>query len=327
MSHEVEKMAYVGEVPWHGLGSELTGLESIEQWQVAAGLDWAVEESPVFYFTDPVNNSSMRQATTRKVLYRSDSLEPLSVVSKQYKAVQPKEILEFYRDLVSDFGFTIETAGSLKGGLKIWALAKTNNSTYLMAQDEVRSYLLLATSYDGTFATTAQFENVRVVCNNTLQMALSDTLDSVKIGHRDEFNPVEVKTLLGLNRDAFAEWRASAEQLTKIKVNAEKATSFYRNVMGVPISDDAVLPRQMTAKNLADAFATNFVAGQYIGSDLESSNGTAWGLVNVVTEYLDHVRRESKAGNRLDSAWFGTGAAIKQRTWERAVELAEAERL
>lgn len=321
MSHEVEQMAYAGAVPWHGLGNELTGLETIEQWQVAAGLDWAVRESPVFYYADGADFTALRKAESRKVLYRDDSLEPLSVVSKQYKAVQPREILEFYRDLVSDFGFTIETAGSLKGGLKVWALAKTSESAFLASQDEVRGYLLLATSYDGTFATTGQYTNIRVVCNNTLQMSLNKELDAVKIGHREEFNPTEVKALLGLNHDAFAAWRASAELLTQVKVGAEKAHEFYRQVMGVPAKDDAVLPRQMTAKNLADAFTANFVNGQYIGSDLEASSNTAWGLVNVVTEYLDHVRRESRAGNRIHDAWFGNGAAIKHRTWEQAVEL------
>jgi phage/plasmid-like protein (TIGR03299 family) len=323
MSHEVERMAYVGETPWHGLGEKLTGLETIEQWQVAAGLNWDVLENSVLYFTDPPGNLSLREATTRKVLFRSDTLEPLSVVSKVYKPVQPKEILEFYRDLVADLGFTIETAGSLKNGLKVWALAKTNESTFLAAQDEVRSYLLLATSYDGTFATTGQFENIRVVCNNTLQMALSKTLDAVKIGHREEFNPTEVKALLGLGGDAFATWRSAAEALTKIQVNAVKATGFYRDVMGVPTDNTAVLPRQLAAKNLADRLTETFVEGKYIGSDLESSNGTAWGLVNVTTEYLDHVRRQSKPGNRLNDAWFGNGAQIKQRAWERAVELVE----
>lgn len=316
MAHEIEKMAYVGATPWHGLGEELTGLKTIEQWQQAAGLDWEVKESPVFYYAEP---TALRQAQTRKVLYRSDSLEPLSVVSKMYQTVQPKAVLEFYRDLITDFGFTIETAGSLKGGLKVWALAKTNESTFLASQDEVRGYLLLATSYDGTFATTGQFTNVRVVCNNTLQMSLSGELDAVKIGHREKFDATGVKALLGLSADRFAAWTNAANALTRIRIDAAKAGEFYRAVMGVPATD---VPERLTAsKNLAETFTANFVNGQYIGSDLEASNGTAWGLVNVVTEHLDHVRRESKAGNRLDSAWFGTGAQIKQRAWDRATEL------
>lgn len=325
MSHEVEQMAYLGEVPWHGLGNALQPGLSIEEWRIAAGLNWAVNESPVFYYAaQDDGTSALRQAQTRKVLFRSDTLEPLSVVSNGYKPVQPKEILEFYRDLVNDMGFTIETAGSLKSGQKVWALAKTNESTFLRSQDEIRSYLLLATSYDTSMKTTGQFTNTRVVCNNTLQMALSETLDSVKIGHREDFNAIEVKALLGLSGDAFEAWRRSAELLTTIKVGADKSRSFYRSVMGVPQHDDDVIPRLVGSKNLADTFTKNFTENKYIGADLETSNGTAWGLVNVVTEYLDHVRRESRAGNRLDSAWFGTGAQIKHRTWEQALELVEA---
>ncbi|WP_414616819.1 DUF932 domain-containing protein, partial [Stenotrophomonas muris] len=92
-------------------------------------------------------------------------------VSKRFKVVQPGEILEFYRDLTQHSGFELETAGVLKGGKKFWAMARTGQSTSLKGRDRVDGYLLLATACDGTLATTAQFTSVRVVCNNTLQIA------------------------------------------------------------------------------------------------------------------------------------------------------------
>lgn len=318
MAHEVEKMAYINETPWHGLGSKLIPGADIDAWRTAAGLNWDVNESEVFYYAQP---TALRKAQTRKVLYRSDTLEPLSVVSNRYKPVQPREILEFYRELVSDMGFELETAGSLKGGLKVWALANTKNAAVLGAQDEVRGYLLLATSYDGTFATTAQFTSVRVVCNNTLRISLNNESGAVKIGHREEFNPIEVRAQLGLSNDTFERFRQSAEALTRIRIDSVKAKAFYQDVMKISRDDSLAKPNEMTDRRLADVFTTNFAENNYLGSDLEASNGTAWGLVNVVTEYLDHVRRQSAPGGRLDSAWFGRGAAIKDRTFKQALEL------
>src|SRR3546814_20756798 len=110
----------------------------------------------------------------QKVLYRSDTKAPLAVVSKRFQVVQPGEILEFYRDLTEVGGFELETAGVLRGGRKFWALARTGQSVSLKGRDRVDGYLLLATACDGTLATTAQFTSVRVVCNNTLSIALGD---------------------------------------------------------------------------------------------------------------------------------------------------------
>jgi phage/plasmid-like protein (TIGR03299 family) len=318
MSHEIEQMAYIGATPWHGLGNELTAGADLDVWRKEAGLDWEVRASDVYYYAEP---TQLRSSATRKVLYRSDTLEPLSVVSNRYKAVQPAEILEFYRDLVSDMGFEIETAGSLKGGLKVWALANTKNAHLLRAQDELKGYLLLATSYDASFATTAQFTGVRVVCNNTLQMSLNGESGAIKIGHREDFNEQEVKAQLGLSKETFDRFTGAAEALTRVGIDATKSHAFYRDLMQISRDDTLVKPREMTDKNLADAFTKNFTEGRYIGSDLEASRGTAWGLVNVVTEYLDHVRRQSVVGSRFDSAQFGRGAVIKNRAFKQALEL------
>lgn len=173
MAHLVENMAYVGAEPWHGLGNALPHNQSIEVWQRSAGMDWEVRETEVLYSV-ATEGLHLKPYKDGKVLYRSDTLAPLSVVGNRYQVVQPREVLEFYRDLVSAGGFELETAGVLKEGRKLWALAKTGQETILKGGDRVKAYLLLATSCDGTLATTAQFTSVRVVCNNTLQLAVGD---------------------------------------------------------------------------------------------------------------------------------------------------------
>ena len=174
MSHQIASMAYVGEIPWHGLGHSLPPRQPIEVWQRKAGMDFEIEETPVQYMSDrPGVLGTIQTFPEQKVLYRSDNNAPLSVVSQRYQVVQPREVLEFYRDLSEIAGYELETAGVLKGGRKFWALARTGQSVALKGKDVVNGYLLLATSCDGTLATTGTPTTVRVVCSNTLAIALN----------------------------------------------------------------------------------------------------------------------------------------------------------
>ncbi|NMG31769.1 DUF932 domain-containing protein, partial [Aromatoleum evansii] len=155
MAHLVQQIAYVGAEPWHGLGNSLPEKQPLEVWQKAAGMDWTIQETPVRFMAESAGNlGSIHSFDEQKVLYRSDTKDALSVVSQRYKVVQPREVLEFYRDLTDVSGFQLETAGVLKGGKKFWALARTGQSTALKGNDQVNGYLLLATSCDGTLATT-----------------------------------------------------------------------------------------------------------------------------------------------------------------------------
>ncbi|MCV2392652.1 DUF932 domain-containing protein, partial [Acinetobacter baumannii] len=173
MAHQIETMAFVGQTPWHGLGNQLSPHRPIEVWAKQAGMDWRIESSNVSYMAKNARGQSIIMPyEEQRVLYRSDTHTPLSVVSQRYQEVQPKEILEFYRDLTEQSGFELETAGVLKGGKKFWALARTGQSAALKGKDVSNGYVLLATACDGTLATTAQFTSIRVVCNNTLAIAL-----------------------------------------------------------------------------------------------------------------------------------------------------------
>ncbi|GEQ77475.1 hypothetical protein CTTA_4480 [Comamonas testosteroni] len=140
--------------------------------------------------------------------YRRDTQAPLSVVSSRYQVVQPREVLEFYRDLTEVAGYELETAGVLKAGRKFWALARTGKSAVLKGKDVVNGYLLLATSCDGTLATVAMPTTVRVVCNNTLTIALRDGVGAVKVPHSTAFDaqavirpPFHLHSLLDCARD------------------------------------------------------------------------------------------------------------------------------
>ncbi len=322
MAHELvsaSDMAYVGETPWHGLGNKLPKNQPIEVWQRSSGMNFEIKQTEVLFNSASGIGSNMlnlRSNPDSTVLYRSDTFAPLSVVSKRYKVVQPKDVLGFYRDLVSAGGFELETAGVLKGGKKLWALAKTGQETMLAGGDKVKAYLLLATSCDGSLATTAQFTSVRVVCNNTLQLAVGERKGAIRVPHSTTFDPIAVKRELGLGLSAWDQFMANMKAMSNRPVNKFEAMSYLVKVLGEP-----TLPLNNQPNQKAIQHVYNLYAGQGKGSKLQSAHGTTWGLLNSVTEYVDVHRRARNQDYRLDSAWFGQGAQIKQRALEGAIAL------
>jgi len=322
MAHELASsndIAYVGETPWHGLGNKLPKNQPIEVWQKSAGMDFEIKQTDVLFnaANGDGNLLNLRSNPDATVLYRSDNNEALSVVSKRYKVVQPKDVLGFYRDLVSVGGFELETAGILKGGKKLWALARTGQETLLPGLDKVKAYLLLATSCDGSLATTAQFTSVRVVCNNTLQMAVGDSKGAIRVPHSTTFDPAAVKQELGLGMTAWEAFMASIKAMSNRPVNKFEAMNFLVTVLGNP-----TLPLNEQPNQKAIQTVYGLYSGEGRGSKLQSANGTAWGLVNGITEYVDTHRRARNQDYRLDSAWFGQGSQLKGKAFEQAMALA-----
>ncbi len=328
MAHEVQTMAYVGETPWHGLGNELTPNQPIEVWAKEAGMDWRIESSDVSYYANHAAGGQLIMPfPDNKVLYRSDTLEPLSVVSQRYQEVQPSEILEFYRDLTEQADFELETAGVLKGGRKFWALAKTGQSTALKGKDVSNGYILLATACDGTLATTAQFTSIRVVCNNTLAISLADKSGGVvKVPHSTSFDAEKVKNQLGISVKGWNEHMYHMKQLSERRVTQAEATNYLSRVFND--TDDTLIQfptNKKTQQAVPNAKAMNQIMtmfnGQGRGAMLDSARDTAYGLLNAVTEFVDHERRAMSNDHRLDSAWFGAGANLKQKGLEEAMRL------
>ena len=309
-------ITYDGETPWHGYGNRVKG-NDLDEWRVAAGLDWEVVDKPI-YFKAGTTDFPIYD---KKVLLRDDNFGQLSVVGSDYQVVQPKEIMEFYRDLISDNGFEMETAGSLMQGRRIWALASVGATTRIFGQDKIDGYLLLATSYDGRMATTAKFTSVRVVCNNTLEWANYDTSykNAVKIHHSTTFDPEVVKGRLGFNKEAWEAYEANLNKLANRTVDLETAVAFFTKVLG----SDSVKHDKEGKVNYSPTFMKVFTAYENgPGSHLKSASHTAWGLVNAVTFYQDHMVKGNDQGSRLNNAWFGQGNERKNKAWEEALKIA-----
>ncbi len=321
MAHLIQQMAYVGAEPWHGLGNRLPAKQPLEIWQKEAGMNWQIKESPVRFMADSIGSlGSIHSFPEQKVLYRSDTKEALSVVSQRYQVVQPRDVLEFYRDLTEISGYELETAGVLKGGKKFWALARTGQSTTLKGNDQVDGYLLLATSCDGTLATTATPTTIRVVCNNTLTIAVNGATQAIKVPHSTRFDAQAVKQQLGIAVSQWDGFMYRMRTLAERKVKSHEAMNYFLRVLcdaQPAMGEVSTLSNERALKKVQQLYD-----GQGRGAELEAAKGTAWGLLNAVTEYVDHERRARSTEYRMDSAWFGQGAVIKQRALDTALQLA-----
>lgn len=320
MAHELSfsldgkaEMAYAGSVPWHGLGQKVSQNASLDIWLQEARMEWEIKKAPVQFMNGELHNFDQHL-----VLYRSDNNQPLSVVSDRYKVVQPREMLGFFRNLVESQGFQIETIGSLKGGRRIWALAKTPFTGEVGKGDKLSGYLLLVTSCDGTLATTAKFTSIRVVCWNTQHIALGERSKGgeVRVRHSTEFNPLSVQSDLGLlGVNAFDSFMEKMKGLTKVKMTQNDATSIITSLLPTPMGEKDITQSAGFIKVMG------LFNGGAMGSHLPGTQNTAWGLLNAITEFTDHHARSRSIENRLSSQWFGRYADLKSNAESMLCEL------
>ena len=314
------------EPAWHKLGGQTPANAPLEVWAANAGMDYRLDLTPALYARA---DGAIDRIPDRKVVVRSDLQTALATVSDRYRIVQPAEVLEFFRDLAYAGGYEMETAGVLSDGARYWALARSlSESGTLAGNDRIGAYLMLATACDGSMATTASHTSVRVVCQNTLSMALSDAgASAIKVRHTSEFDPARVKRELRVG-DKFAGFMADAERMASTRMTDRDAGQTIWALMGIKGSDGKPVPME-TDQALVPAQTRTKIArvwdlfkGQAEGASLPSARGTAWGLLNAVTQYVDHEARGHSLQNRVDSSLFGRGAALKVEARDTLIKLA-----
>ncbi len=322
-------MAFRGENPWHGLGSRLTDGAPLEQWQREAGMLHECALATVAYKPRIAGmadaDARVRIADDQRVLYRNDTGAALGIVSPDYKIVQPREVIHFFRDLTERHGWEMETAGCLKGGRVAWALAKATEqgSLDLGGADISRPYLLLSTSFDGSRATEARFTAVRVVCHNTISAAWSSKAN-VKVRHSSEFNADRAKVELKVG-DAWAEYCAAAKLLASTPAGTEHTLEvlfrayFDKSADAMRADENA----KAQVKRLLERVEP--VLARAPGQNTDAARGSLWGVVNAVTYDVDHTyptRGAAGTENRFMSAQFGLGDQIKRRAMQAAMLIA-----
>lgn len=322
MAHEIytneisglAEIAYAGDKPWHGLGQELKHGASIDQWIDAAQMNWDVVGAPVQYKTD----SGVKTFAGNQVLFRSDTMKPLSVVSDEFKVVQPREVLEFFRDLTEIHGMQLEVAGCLFNGRRFWATATSGRAANILPNDEVKAYLVLMTGVDGTLATSAKFVATRVVCNNTLRLAVNEQGGrQARRTHRQTFDAHDVKLDLGLLDATWDKYIQDMKSLTKVKMNDDQAFQFFKELLVTPKDEKFDNGMSRATTNAVDELMYRLRHG--LGAD--SGRGTAWNVLNAVTEKYTHGSQRRDQNRQFVNSLYGTDAAMKDKAADRLLAM------
>ena len=316
MAHNVETMAYAGEVPWHGLGvpvsNDLTPVQMMEK----AGLNWTVEQIDSY-----VNVGDKQIPTGMKSLVRSSDNKVLTNIGQVWNPVQNEDAFNFFSEYVMKGDMEMHTAGSLKGGQLVWALAKVKESFDLFGGDTVESYLLFSNPHKYGFSIDVRFTPIRVVCNNTLSLSLEAKAErSVKVGHRTEFNAGEVKKALGIASAKLHEYKDMAQFLGSKRYNIDDLVEYYNTVFP-RTADKRVQNQKLSVETLSKNAKAAFDAiEQQPGAKF--AEGSWWQAFNSVTYVTDHLQGRN-ADNRLYSSWFGGNQVRKRDALKTALAFAE----
>ena len=311
-------MMYTGEVPWHGLGTRLeepaTAREAIE----AAGLNFLAE-------LKGIQTADGLPVPQRKAVVRSDTNDILGVVGNSYVPVQNHQAFGFLDAVAADGRIRYHTAGALGRGERVWMLAKLPDDIRVKNSDDItEQYLLLSNSHDGSSSLRVFFTPIRVVCANTLAIAAGKGRgQGISIVHKGNLAAKvrQAQEVLGLAKRFYDDVHAQIDLLARHYPNARQLEAFFKQLYPDPPEGES-----SRVRNVRLEMMRLFEEGR--GHDIPQVRHTTWAALNAVTEYVDHFRstrgtsHRDRVSNRLESAWFGSGARLKQRAWESALEMA-----
>lgn len=356
MAHELENMFYTGATPWHGLGLKVEGAVTVADALRLAGLDWTVATRQLVLAEDTAQCDSLddcRDIPARAVVRSTDG-RVLGVVGLDYEPAQNWEKLAILQPLVEAGVAKLETAGSLRGGRRVWIQADLGNRGEVVKGDEVMQRILVCGSHDGSMAVRVQETETRVVCNNTLEMALGAGGKGVSIKHTRSVHDrmSEVSRVTAQAQANFAAALESYRFLASKRVSKAETRAYAKAVFAQPkpkqanaapkgtgIDAASIMPHLFGGEGrpsglTADDLGISEGAGDRVadrvmeladggrGANIPGVAGTAWGAYNAVTEYLTH-ERGANPDTRLDSLWFGNGRTLNQRALDYALEMAK----
>lgn len=322
MSNGIGACMVAGDPAWHGLGVNVEEAVTSGAAIKLAGLDWTVERRCLFYTPSDPESVETFDVPGKVALVRSDNNELLSIRSKSYVPLQNVEAFDFMDALVDQGeveSVKYQTAGALKGGRVVWMLAKLPGEVRVGEHDVSYPYLLLSNSHDGTQAVRIMPTMVRVVCNNTLNLAIR------RKGMAPEFTMwhtpglkgkrAEAKRVLGLASASVKVYGQKAAALAKVEVSRQRRQQFAADLF--PIEDDATDRQKDNAMGKRKELQRLFEDEP--ANTLPGIEGTGWALLNAATHMVDHGLYAAEDGEdekgrnegRLSSIWYGKGAKLK----------------
>jgi len=306
----VETMAYRMESErdraWHGLGVTCDHAMSSEEALKLSGLDWEVIPQDVI---TKVGKKEIVIPNTKANIRNTDG-SVLGIVTNKYRIVQNTEAFKFTDSLVGE-GITYETAGSLMGGRKIWLLARLPEQ--VIVNDQYIPYLCFVNSHDGKGSVRASLVTVRVICNNTLNLALSSAPRSWSIRHSSkvEARLQEAHKTLFHATAYMDKFKVEAEKMASIKISKSQ---YERIVEKLFVIDDDMSDREKKNKELLRQGAME----AYAVPDLNNIRGTAWGALSAISDFVYHKKpqRESQTYKERKMLWAVMGNPILDQAKE-----------
>lgn len=330
------ELAYAGATPWHGLGTQVEGLQTVEAMLGKAGLTWTVSTQPLA--------CNGRVLDSHVAIQRDDTQAVLGVATSRYHCIQNAQAGDLMDAMVTEGGAHVEVAGALKGGAICWLLAHVPGTFDVVPGDAVRPYALLAWGHDGWHGLAAKLTPVRVVCKNTLGAAgftygegadgkrrrWKDAADVyVKHSKNASVNLAEAQKALGLVRRQVEQTAEAYKALAATKLDDAAVASYFTAVFPAPLRvvdepDDTYGERLAKWTGHQGALAQVYADG--MGHDIPGVRGTAWGAYNAITEWVDHVYPVLADGKvsarRLESVATGTYLGTKRTALHAALALA-----
>jgi phage/plasmid-like protein (TIGR03299 family) len=289
-----------------------------------AGLDWQVEKYPVFL-------SDGTQVPDSFAVTRTDKNIPLGIVGARYETYQNHELFGFMDRFCEHADSSLETCGSLRNGKTVWALTRPTTTEYLR-NDPIKKFFLAKSSHDGTSAVEILFTDVRVVCNNTLTAALKGTKSRVAIHHTASMRATldQVETVLKHHSEHQIALAQAMDLLVRTQMDTEKINQLVKTLTKsrhVAVNLEEALTSEAEGKDPKAFGEIIRLVEEGKGTDIPGVRGSAYGVLNAVTEYVDHVRKVRGSDyfpneGRFETAILGTGARMKQQAFDLCLKMA-----
>lgn len=336
MPHNIGEMFYVGDKPWHDEGEKLDQLATLEEAISAAKLDWLVDLIPI-----QTAESLPTKITRRKAVVRTDrpagsSGRVLGVVHPDFRPLQNREGLEQFDALVGHGKSVYQTGGYLGNGEVIWLMARFPENITVQGDDVVEPYLLFSNSHDGTRAIDIRLTTVRVVCQNTLNLALSkkNSQHIFKRSHNGNYGSLKseanhyfefVRTEIRNTQKEF-NYLAEKECIPQVfQEYIEKLLPLPTEPQSVPTPSKAVensyQSRKIAVIDMREKISNVFALGQKNEIEIPPADLNFWGAVNAVTAYVDHI--QIFPGDTYASIMFGKGDQLKRNAYSLAMEMSK----
>lgn len=316
MAHEIETSAfdYAVGAPWHGLGNKIPGNASLEDVIDLAGLNWRVELEPMYRKI----NDTYIQHESASFIKRNDTNGVLDIVGPDYRPIQNRDALEFFREFLNAGHMQMDAAGSLRGGKFVWGLARMRDGYEVSRGDRSEGYLLMLKPHQQGEAMHITTTSVRVVCMNTTKLALGWSghgpipakVDAYRVAHNSVWNEVrmaEAREFLGLARDGVSKLADVQRKLAETPITRDKMIELLAPIYAPNFEMQELLTKLEDSGARTLKRVLNCV---YTGPGATPEN--AWGTYNGVTYFQDHVVGRS-ADVRLTSTWTGAGAKNKSQ--------------